>query len=181
MTALIEEVQASDRQFHRPAAPSIYAEYLAYIETGAYPYIDSVVSFIAERHGMPFVGQHHAQYAADPLGKKLSHEVYLASTQYRLAAMVDRYAVLRGQGYRPITELEPRAGMRIEIEGCAFNPLRCVPIEARHGGWALMPPRRRTHGLNLSDLQRQHRAYLDAIDAGNLSMNGPAVVMYRPL
>jgi hypothetical protein len=176
MMSLREELATVNvRAFHEPALDSIFAEYRAFIATGAYPYIDSVVSFVAERHGLPYVGQHHDQYVRDLLGKALGHQVYLASGQWKVREMREQEAEYVAQGYaQPITTLVPRDGLRIAI---ATTPpiLRC---KQAGNDWALCPPRKQS-GFSLNSLVAAHQAYELATRENQTRMNGPRVVMYR--
>jgi hypothetical protein len=173
---LRDELAAVDfGNFHRPALPSIFAEYAAFMETGRYPYNDDVANFIIDRHALPIPGRWHAVHVTDPLGKALHREVYLASGQWTVGEMRAREADYIAQGYdRPITELEPVEGLRIAV---ADMPpvLRCKRICDQ---WALCPPRHR-NGFSLAELQAKHRAYERTKEENQTRTNGPRVVMYR--
>lgn len=181
---LIAELEASDRKFHRPACPSVFNEYVAFMATGKYPYIDEVVTRIAlayrvaESSWGPNQKFHHQAVAdlGEPLLRQLHHEVYLASGEWRVAEMFAQEMSLALDGYRPIIDLVPAIGARIEIAG-QRGPLRLA--SAPRDDWAMLEPRKRTNGWSLNGAMQKHRAYLSALADGSPSMNGPAVIMYR--
>jgi len=176
---LLAEVTAADEKFGRPAVPSVYAEYELFVASGRYPYIDSVVAEIVTKFDLTVeVDRSPGSLYKTGLGKKLSHEVYLASGQFRLAQMEAKEAELRAQGFLPITELDPTTSSQITLaDGQTFR-LR-YGFGPRQDQWALLAPRKRTNGVSLDGLMDRHRAYEEAKAAGQTSMNDPHVVMYR--
>lgn len=181
---ILEELEAADNGFKRPAAPAVYAEYVAFMETGDYPYLDNVVRFIARRNDIADAATRRrfdVEAVKGTILRVLHHEVYLASGQYRVAQMFAREAELRGEGWLSVTELAPVDGMRVKLastHGCAEVTYRCKP--AGRGDWALLEPRKRSHGLSLRAMQAQYRAYEAARDAGNLGMSSENVRMFQP-
>lgn len=184
MSDLIEQLEAADDKFHRPPVPAVYEEYKAFLATGRYPYNDSVVTDIALKHQVgaaawkPNQRFHHQAVAdlGEPLLRKLHHEVYLASGLRRVEEMEAEAAGWAELGYRPITELEPRVGMRIEMGGKVY---RVVP--ATNGDWALLLPRKRVSGLSLRSLKTQHENFLAATIERQTHHNAPTVRMYKEI
>ena len=169
---LIAELEAADDEFDRPAVPSVFAEYERFMETGRYPYIDSVVCEITDRHNVPGEGRHHP---FEGLRRKLCHEVYLASGEHDLNELIAEETRLLAEGWKPIPVFEPRDGATLVLtDGLTY---RCRP--ARNDNWCLLPPRKRTHGINLGGLISQHRAFWEAKAMGQTKMNNPRVRMYR--
>lgn len=170
--ALVEELRAANpKESGRPAVPSVYAVYeaLAAANGGSgNVYLDEAQSYIAERRRVP-----------EDLLKHLGHEIYLASTQYRLARMVADEAAARAEGWFAITEIEPTDGLVLEGRTLRGNPLRLKPTGLPGMPWALLPKGKRTHGISFDALVRQHRAYEEAKERGQVAMDGPAVVMVR--
>ena len=163
--ALLAQLATANRkEFDRPAVPAVYHEYELFMETGRYPYLDDVIATIADKYGFPNPGQHSV----------LGHEVYLASGQYRVTQMADRERLLAEQGFKPITDLDPVEGRRIELDDGVTYRLVPTPTD-----WCLLPPRTRTNGLSLRGLTAQHDAYLLAREVGQTRPNNPCVRMYR--
>ncbi|MDA8355015.1 MAG: hypothetical protein M0Z95_01640 [Actinomycetota bacterium] len=160
---LSEQLRDADTRFNRTAAPAVYAEYGESMGSGRYPYIDDVVAEIAKKHDIP-----------EELHKQLGHEVYLSSGQFRLGEMAGQEAALTELGYRPITEFEPVDGEQIRLPDGVTYRVR----EDGHGGWVLLPPGKRTHGVSLDAMVDQHRAYESAKERGQLRMDGPKVRMF---
>lgn len=170
---LAEQLRQADRKdYNRPAAPAVFAEYEAFIATGQYPYIQSVVNFIRARHDLPDDLVVNGSGQTD-CGTPLSMEVYLSSTQHRLNKMIEQERELAARGFRPITELVPRNGQKIQLpDGTVY---RVVPMER---DTALLPPRKRTQGISLNGLVSQHRAFIQAKERGQERMDNPRVRMY---
>lgn len=163
--ALLAQLETADRkEFDRPAVPSVYREYELFMETGRYPCLDDVIATIADKYGLPNPGQHSV----------LGHEVYLASGQYRLQQMAERERLLAEQGFKPIADLAPVEGRRIELDDGVTYRLVPTPTD-----WCLLPPRNRTNGLSLGRLTAQHDAYALAREVGQTRPNSPCVRMYR--
>jgi len=164
-TSVSGQLQDADAKFNRPAVPAVFAEYQEFMKSGRYPYITDVVGEIVKKHDVP-----------EELHKQLGHEVYLSSGQFKLGLMTEREADLTELGYRPITEFEPVAGAKIRFpDGVTYR----VKEDGR-GGWALLPPGKRTHGFSLGIMVVQHRAYESAKAQGQLSLNDPKVRMFKP-
>lgn len=194
-TDLAEQLRTVNvKEFHRPALPAVYAEYVAFMETRAYPYIDRVAAWIGERAGIPVLPYHNAPgWGLDgDLTPKLHHEVYLASGQFRLAEMATTEVRLAAEGFRPITELVPAEGMKIRVADGRILRLKAVdetyhyvtdaegvrrPTEGHD--WLLLAPGYRINGQTLDELVNHHCAYERAKAAGQTSMDAPSVVMYR--
>lgn len=170
--SLIDELEAADDNFYRPAVPTVFAEYKRFMASGRFPYIDTVVNEITERYDVPGEGKHHPY---EGLRKKLSREVYLASGQYRLNQMIAEETRLIGEGWLPITNFEPYEGARLVMpDGLTY---RCRA--AANKDWCLLPPGKRSQGISLNGLVAQHRAYEEAQTIGQTRMNNPGVKMYR--
>lgn len=194
-TDLAEQLHAVNlKDFHRPALPAVYAEYVAFMATGASGYIDRVATWIGERAGIPVLPHHNAPgWGLDEdLTPQLHHEVYLASKQYRLAEMVATEARLTAEGFHPITGLVPAEGMKIRLSDGRVLRLKAVdetyhyvtdaegvqrPTEGHD--WLLLAPGKRIEGLRLDSLMNHHRAYERAKAVGQTSMDAPSVVMYQ--
>jgi hypothetical protein len=162
-TSVSGQLQEADAKFHRPAVPAVFAEYQEFMASGRFPYITDVVGEIVKKHDV-----------VEELHKQLGHEVYLASGQFKLGKMVSQEADLTELGYRPITEFEPVDGAKIQFPGGVTYRVK----EDGRGGWALLPPKNRTHGISLGSVVAQHRAYETAKEEGQLRMNGPQVRMF---
>lgn len=177
LIADLEAVQMRD--FHRLAHPVIYEAYCEFVASGKYPYIASVVKFIGEKYDLDeSLG---AGTRCHEPQTPLSHEVYLASHQYRTAEMVAREQMLLAEGFRPITDYEPRVGERIEVDLAPGRRVVYRVAAATIGDFCLLEPRKRIHGLSLRGLVEQHRAYIGAKEEGFTRMNGPHVRMFRPV
>jgi hypothetical protein len=167
LNPLIEELRRAKLEFGRPAVPTVFAEREAFIATGRYPYNADVEAAIIAKYDVP-TGLH----------RQLAREVYLASGQRRVAEMVAQEREGLAEGYRPITELAPIEGARVELRGQSDGPFRLKP-DGR-GGWLLLPRGKRTNGYRLGWLVAAHEAFALAKQENQTRMNGPSVVMFRP-
>jgi hypothetical protein len=193
------------KDFRRPAIPAIYAEYELFMKSGRYPYNDEVVAEIATKYDIssenwvyfgnkPTFHHQHVHDVNDTLLINLHHEVYLASGQHRVAEMEAQEQRLAEHGFLPITDLKPKEGMKVELS--SGETYRLVPVPDRKYSmytdkefndgfqmpeheWALLAPRKRTHGLSLFDMLRQHRAYQLATKERQTRMNRPVVHMFK--
>ena len=173
------------RSWKRPANEIVMAEYREFVATGEYPYLDAVVAQIATKHGIGEAPFHHQAIhdRGDALLIALHTEVYIASGQHRVEKMEQQERELAEAGWLPITELVPAEGMRIKLpDGKTYRLAPCqgatVP-GGREADWALLPPRKRTHGVSLNGLVRQHRAYMESVELRQTEMNDPAVRMFK--
>jgi hypothetical protein len=118
MTDLIAQLAAADKKYDRPAVPAVYAEYVAFMQTGRYPYMDSVATEIATKHRVAAdlwhpnqrfhhqaVHDFHSETGCDLL-VKLHHEVYLASEEYRLAELAEMVVARLADGYERIESVD---------------------------------------------------------------------------
>lgn len=176
MTDIEQQVRAADSKFDRCAVPTVYDEYLAFLATGRYPYNDEVAKWIGERAGVPTLPYHNAPgWGNGDWTKQLHHEIFLASRQHSLANLVARETDELAQGYRPITELVPSEGRRIELADGRV----CRIKRAINGGWVLMEPRKRVLGISLRGLVGRHQAFLDGKERGYTKADAPSVVTYK--
>lgn len=178
MTDIEQQVKAADSKFDRCAVPAVYEEYQAFLATGLYPYNDRVAVWIGERAGVSTLPHHNAPgWGIDTdWTRQLHHEIYLASRQHQVAEMVATEAAQLAQGFRPITELVPSEGLRIERANGKIYRLKAAP----NNDWALLEPRKRAYGFSLRQWVARHRAFEAAKERGYTNMDDPFVITYRP-
>lgn len=150
----------------RNTTPEIYRAYKEYMATGQYPYIENVTNWIASKYGV-----------ADEDKEQLGHEVYVASSMYRLEEMVNLENELSGKGFVPITEFELVPGQKIILQG-KDKPLR-VSNPDGNGHIFGFEPRHTRSGYNLTAKRYEHSAYEKAKTEGRLGMRGEKVVMVK--
>lgn len=155
----------TDEDFRRNTTPEVYEAYKEYLKTGNYPYLDNVTDWIADKYG---VGEQDK--------KQLHHEVYIASSMYRLEKMVNLENELKEKGFTPITEFDFKDGDKIILQG-RETPLRIRRDSAEH--WFGFPPKHSRTGVNLSLKMYEHKAYERAKTLGRLNMAGEAVIMVK--
>jgi hypothetical protein len=177
MTDIEQQVRAADNRFDRCAVPTVYEEYQVFLATGRYPYNDEVAKWIGERAGVPTLPYHNAPGWGlnGDWTNQLHHEIFLASRQRDVAAMVTKEAEALAQGFRPILELVPSEGRRIIFPDGKVYRLKA----ASNGDWALMAPRTRSWGISLKQLVERHQAFLTAKERGYPRHNSPSVVTYK--
>lgn len=143
--------------------PAIYAHYLAYLETGLYPYIADVQAYIAERvPGLPAIDRHKPYNEQPGLLKQLGTEIYVASNCYRADMERSRAAELQACGYVPLEAAEIVAGRRYSLVLCTnyvgsgvawHEPVHDArPVFADGALTGFLPKGKRTHGYPMSSL-----------------------------
>lgn len=152
-----------DQSFRRLTTPEIYKAYKEFIATGKYPYLDAVTDFVASKYSIEDTEQ-------------LKHELYIASSMFRLEQMVNLENELKDLGFTPITEFEFKQGQKIILQG-VDRPLRVTKDGS--GDWFSFPPRHTRSGYNLTARIYEHAAYNKAKTEGQLGMRGEKVVMVR--
>lgn len=154
-----------DGWLRRNTTPEIYKAYKEYVATGEYPYTAKVTDWIADKYGV-----------SDSDKEQLSHEVYVASSMYRLEQMQEQENELKGKGFTPITEFDFKEGEKIILQGID-KPLRVIKdAEGRYFG---MPPRNSRKGYLLDSKKYEHSAYEKAKTEGRLGMRGEKVNMVK--
>lgn len=184
LRSALEEIAADptsrkSRTWKRPANPIIMDEYRAFVASGRYPYNDSVVTEIVKKYELSDdleqrFGHQAVHDRGDALLIALHTEVYIASGQHKVEEMERQEREFAEAGFVPITELEPVAGMKVKLtDGATYR------LAKARDDWALLPPRKRSHGISLNGLVQQHRAFMEAVECRQTSMNNPAVRMFK--
>lgn len=143
--------------------PMLYALYLEYVATGAYPYLDSVQRWITERvDELPrFDTSTSGHTQPDPIQRQLQTEMYVASCMVRYEQEQERIAALAAEGFAPldVKAIEPDAtyllarGTDYVGVGVALkDPVKVRPVFQDGELRGFLPPRKRTHGFGVSKL-----------------------------
>ncbi len=170
------------KTWKRAAHPAVYADYVAFVQSGRYPYLDAVVTEIITKHSLSDDLSQRFDHQAvhdrdDKLAIALHTEVYIASGQHRVDQMTQRERELIEEGFAPITELTPHKDMKVMLEDAKSYRLLQLPDES---DWLLLLPRK-SQGLSLNELVRQHHNYLLAKEERQTRMSSPAVRMFKML
>lgn len=179
MTDLANQLISVDKKtFGRRALPLVYEGYKEFRATGKYPYNADVVQFIVEKHGLPKTPNGRYDHDAlvsfgDPVLLNLQHEEYLAGKDWELDQLIEQEQKEFAAGLVPITSVEPVEGMRITYKDTMY---RLKP--ATHGRWAMLAPRKRTHGVSFDALVDYQRAY-ERAKASGVAENQMRVVMVK--
>jgi len=147
----------------RNTTQELYNAYKEFMTTGKYPYLQDVTDFVAEKYNI-----------ADK--EQLHHEMYVASSMYRLEQMEDVEKELKDKGFTPITEFDFEVGQKVILQG-DIRPLR-IKKDA-DGKLFAMPPRMSRRGYSIEAKKYEHSAYERAKQDGRMGMRGEKVNMVK--